>query len=239
MSPAVVRSDDVSWGYQDLLLFTFLSLVAVLVSQLAMRLLAGLLHVETKSALILIPSQLLLYAGIFAVLFALIKLQYGREFWPSLAWTDSSVAPAAAFLMGLACAFAVQIVGVLLHTPDVDTPIKKLLSGKAAILEFGILATTIGPLCEELVFRGFIQPVFVRSLGRAAGIVITATLFGALHLAQNAFVWQLGLLIALAGVAFGAMREWTGSTRASTWMHAGFNSTVFLYLFQAPKLPHL
>jgi len=182
MSPAVVRSDDVSWGYQDLLLFTFLSLVAVLVSQLAMRLLAGLLHVEPKSALILIPSQLLLYAGIFAVLFALIKLQYGREFWPSLAWTDSSVAPAAAFLMGLACAFAVQIVGVLLHTPD---------------------------------------------------------LFGALHLAQNAFVWQLGLLIALAGVAFGAMREWTGSTRASTWMHAGFNSTVFLYLFQAPKLPHL
>jgi membrane protease YdiL (CAAX protease family) len=239
MSPVLLSTDEVSWGYQDLLIFTFLSMLAVLISQIVMRALAGLLHVEAKSALILIPSQLLLYAGIFAVLFALIKLQYGRDFWTSLAWTNSRVAPGAAFLLGLACAFAVQIIGVLLHTPDVDTPIKKLLSSKAAILEFGILATTIGPLCEELVFRGFIQPVFIRSLGRAAGIVLTASLFGALHLAQNAFVWQFGLLISLAGVAFGVMRDWTGSTRASTWMHAGFNSTVFLYLFQAPKLPHI
>ena len=109
---------------------------------------------------------------------------------------------------------------------------KRLFSNRLTIIEFGIVAVTIGPVCEELVFRGFIQPVLVRSTGRIAGILITAVAFGALHLAQNSFVWQLGVLIAAAGVAFGWMREITGSTKASTWMHAGFNSTIFLTLFK-------
>lgn len=238
MTPEPLHESEVSWGYQDLLLFTFLGLMSVLASQVLMHLIAGAFHADAKSGAVLIPSQLLLYACLFLILFALIKLQYGRGFWSSLAWRDSLIAPIPAFLLGLITSFAIQLVGLLLHTPDADTPIKKLLSNRTGVLEFGILAVTIGPLCEELVFRGFIQPVLVRSTGRVIGILVTASLFGALHLAQNSFIWQMGVLITLAGIAFGWMRQWTGSTKASTWMHAGFNSTVFLYFLQNPKLPH-
>jgi len=237
-TPEVVAADPISWGYQDLLVFTFLSLLSILFSQLLMHLLTSALHLDPKSGAVLIPSQLLLYACLFTILFALIKLQYGREFWHSLRWRNSQIAPGAAFLLGFASSYAIQLVGLLLHTPNAETPIKKLLSSRAGVLEFGILAVTLGPLCEELVFRGFIQPVLVRSVGPTLGILVTASLFGALHLAQNSFIWQMGLLITLAGLAFGWMCQLTGSTKASTWMHAGFNSTVFVYLLQNPKLPH-
>ncbi len=241
MSPELLPEapiDPISWGYQDLLLFLFLSLMSILSTQLLMHLVAGPLHLDPKGAAVLIPSQLLLYACLFLILFALIKLQYGRGFWTSLHWQNSQVAPGAAFLLGLASSYAIQLVGFVLHTPNVETPIKKLLSSRAGVLEFGILAVTLGPLCEELVFRGFVQPVLVRSVGPFFGILVTASLFGALHLAQNAFIWQMGVLITLAGLGFGWMRQLTGSTKASTWMHAGFNSTVFVYLLQNPKLPH-
>ena len=224
--------NDVSWGYQDLLLFVFLSMISILGCQLLIGLLATTFHLGPKDARILLPSQLLLYVCVLTVLFALVKLQYGRAFWTSLAWRDSQVGPGAAFLVGLVFALAAQLIGVLLHTPDIDSPIKRLLSSPLTIIEFGVLAVTLGPVCEELVFRGFIQPVLVRSAGRITGILMTAIVFGALHLAQNSFVWQLGLIIAIAGVAFGWMRELTGSTKASTWMHAGFNSTIFLTLLK-------
>ncbi len=223
--------NQVSWGYQDLLIFVFLSLIAVIGCQLFISVLAHVLHADSKSAAVLLPSQVLLYICLFAVLFAIIKLQYGRFFWESLGWKQASVGPGAAFLIGLALAFAVAILAKFLHLPDTDTPIKKLLSNRSTMVWFAILGTTLGPLCEELVFRGFIQPVLVRSLGSAVGIILTASFFGVLHLAQNAFLWQAGLLIAVAGIAFGWMRELTGSTKASTWMHAGYNSTFFLTLF--------
>lgn len=223
--------NDVSWGYQDLLIFVFLSLISILGCQVLMTVAARVFHADPKSGAVLFPLQLLLYACLLTVLFALIKLQYGRRFWPALAWSDSQVGPGAAFLIGLAFAFAIGITAKLLHLPDADTPIKRLLSHRGTMLQFAILGTTLGPLCEELVFRGFIQPVLVRSVGNVIGILITASIFGLLHLAQNAFIWQAGLLIAAAGIAFGWMRELTGSTKASTWMHAGYNSTFFLSLF--------
>jgi membrane protease YdiL (CAAX protease family) len=42
-------------------------------------------------------------------------------------------------------------------------------------------------------------------------------------------------LFALAGAAFGWMRHATGSTRASTIMHASYNTLGFLALFAQRK----
>ena len=231
MTPELHAENNVSWGYQDLLLFTFLSMLSILGCQVLVGVLARALHLDSKNGAVILPSQLLLYACLMLVLFVLIKLQYGRGFWNSLAWKPGPVGLGAAFLLGLAFAFTIAVAALLLHLPDTDTPIKKLLSHRGTALQFAIVGITIGPLCEELVFRGFIQPVLVRSLGRALGILITACIFGALHLAQNSFLWQSGVLITAAGIAFGCMREFTGSTKASTWMHAGYNSTFFFTLF--------
>ena len=70
----------------------------------------------------------------------------------------------------------------------------------------------MAPVCEELMFRGFLQPLLVRSLGAAAGILATALPFGLLHFQEYGNSWRHVLLISLSGVAFGWMRHATGST---------------------------
>jgi len=56
---------------------------------------------------------------------------------------------------------------------------------------------------EELIFRGFLQPLLVRSLGAPAGILATALPFGLLHFQEYGNSWRHVLLISLSGVAFG------------------------------------
>jgi membrane protease YdiL (CAAX protease family) len=139
---------------------------------------------------------------------------------------------AGAFLFaGVLLAFFVGLTATILRTPDTDTPLKHLLSNRGMAIQLAFIGTTIGPFCEELVFRGFLQPLLVSSMGRWAGILVTAFVFGVLHLAQNAFIWQSGLLIMIAGVAFGWIRQWTGSTKASTWTHMAYNSLFFFAFF--------
>jgi membrane protease YdiL (CAAX protease family) len=65
-------------------------------------------------------------------------------------------------------------------------------------------------------------------MGVFPGILVTSLLFGALHLSQNAGMWQSGVIITLAGFAFGTVRHVSGSTKASSLMHIGYNSLPFI-----------
>jgi len=80
--------------------------------------------------------------------------------------------------------------------------------------------------------------VLVRSFGAVAGVVLAAIPFGLLHLSQYGGSWRHGLLITMAGVGFGWMRQVSGSTRAAAIMHAAYNFIFFAALFaQRGKLP--
>ena len=95
----------------------------------------------------------------------------------------------------------------------------------------------MAPVCEELVFRGFLQPVLVRSLGAVAGILATAVPFGLLHFSEYGNSWRHVLLISLSGVAFGWVRQVTGSTKAAAGMHSAYNAFQFVLLIMAKNLP--
>jgi membrane protease YdiL (CAAX protease family) len=116
---------------------------------------------------------------------------------------------------------------------------KELLNDPTSLIVVAIFGVTVGPLCEELAFRGFMQPLFVRSLGAAPGILLSGLAFGLLHLPQYGFSWQHGILITLAGSAFAWMRRLSGSTAASTIMHSAYNLTLFLGFYAGgSKIPH-
>ncbi len=232
MSPEPELSTEPSWNYNDLLVFVFLAMLSIGVAQLITYLAVGALHLsKADKPLALMPAQVVLYVFLFIALFGILKLQYGRPVLESLAWVDFRFSPFIPLALGFFLAFANGFAGRLLHTPELDTPILHLFDRRITAIEFGLIGTTIGPLCEELVFRGFMQPLFVRTLGPVVGILITAALFGSLHLAQNQFTWQSGVLITAAGAAFGWMRYISNSTRASTLMHSAYNFTYFLAAF--------
>ena len=77
-----------------------------------------------------------------------------------------------------------------------------------------------------------ITPSFaIASMGVVAGILLAAIPFGLLHFSEYGNSWRHAVLISGAGVAFGWMRHRTGSTKASTLMHAAYNVLFFAALW--------
>ncbi|GEM_PF-750776 len=78
-----------------------------------------------------------------------------------------------------------------------------------------VMAVLLAPLFEELLFRGLVQRVFVTKGGRVRGVVATAVLFGAMHVAEPLSVPPLIVL----GLAAGWLRETTGSLWPAVLLH--------------------
>ena len=83
------------------------------------------------------------------------------------------------------------------------------------VLGFAVL---FGPACEEVIFRGYIYPVFKRYAGMWPGMIASAALFAFIH-ANLASLPALFLLAVCLTIAY----EITGSLAVPYVMHATFN----------------
>jgi uncharacterized protein len=85
---------------------------------------------------------------------------------------------------------------------------------------------------EELFFRGWLQNLLERRMGRTPALVVTAILFGLAHFNKRAvhFNWRYVLMAAIAGVFYG--RAWREQRRvgASAVTHATVDSVWSLFL---------
>jgi uncharacterized protein len=96
-------------------------------------------------------------------------------------------------------------------------------------LVFLLIAGTVGPLVEELVFRGFLYRAWKRQWGWPASTVATSVAFG---LAHGAFLPQL-----FASIVFICVMRRTGSLWSSIAVHATFNMLVWYPLLGQFLLP--
>ena len=222
------------WSYTDALMFIGLALPSMLLSIAVVRGAMRLLHIrEVPKTWELIPEQAILYALLLGVLAAIFRLQYDRPFWRPLGWVPYTLPALQPAVLGMLTAILVNLVGVLIRVPNTENPMTELLKDRTSIIMIAAFGVTIGPLVEELLFRGFLQPLLVRSLGVPAGILATSIPFGLLHYQQYGNSWRHVVVIMLAGSAFGCMRQATKSTKASTLMHAAYNGLFFVALFAA------
>lgn len=216
MTPAQTREIPF-WGWQDIAVFA-----GLLVPSLIVAAAAALLSVWASNSVLY-----LLLLGAIAMLF---RTRYDAPFWPSLGWTVPRQGALACLLAGPLVAMTVGGLGALLRTPLKEMPLEKLIHGPFAIYFFGLFSVILGPVFEELVFRGFLMPVAVRSFGVWPGIIIAALPFALLHGPEYAWTWQYVLLIGFAGSVFGAVRHYLRSTLASALMHSTYNLTFFVAL---------
>ena len=96
------------------------------------------------------------------------------------------------------------------------------------------LVTIIGPIAEELFFRGFAYPVFRKRIGVRNAILLISAVFAMLHMNIVSFfpILALGILLAY-------LYEKTGSIIPSITVHIIHNSAVifFVYLYKMIALP--
>jgi membrane protease YdiL (CAAX protease family) len=220
------------WGYSDLFLFAGLTIPAMLMGWAIVKgiMLLARFHPAVRVAELL-PEQFAGYVILFGALALIFRVEYDRPFWSSLGWRRFRAPALWVVSAGLATAFAVALVSGVIRTPTAPNPMTELMRGRTAVILLAIFGITAGPVCEELAFRGFLQPLLVRSLGAAPGIIAAAIPFGLLHYQEYGNSWQHVLLISGAGAAFGWVRHATGSTKASALMHAAYNALFFFALF--------
>ncbi len=225
----LAEPDRPFWGYAELLLATALFLVSTIVGFAGMRALAGYWHFDPELGLPLLAVEFSGYAVVFLVLKGLFA-RYRCPLFESLGWVDHGFKPAHLILLGLLLAMFVIVLGNLLRLPNVETPFDKLLNDRSSRVAISVFGVTLGPIIEELLFRGFLQPVLVDSFGVLPGILATSVVFGGMHLMQNANLWQSGVLIALVGFVLGVVRHVSGSTKASAITHMAYNALPFVVM---------
>lgn len=223
----LAEPDRPFWGYAELLVATAVFVAATIMGFAAMRALAAALHFDPELGVPLLVVQFLAYALVFVVLKALFA-RYGQPLFASLGWVDYPFRTRHLVVLGIVLAVVVVVLGALLRLPNVETPFDKLLNDLPSRIAISVFGTTLGPIIEELLFRGFLQPVLVDSFGVLPGILATSLVFGAMHLMQNANLWQSGVLITLVGFVLGVVRHVSGSTRASAITHVSYNALPFL-----------
>ena len=226
------------WGYGDLVLLIGMALPSFLFTALLVRGVPLVLALHATPRVVeLLAAQFLFYLVLSAFLLLLFRVRYDKPFWRSLAWTPSRIPLMWIVIAGFVTAFLVVMASSLIHTPETPNPMTELMEGRSSMILMAIFGVTLGPLFEELGFRGFLQPLLVRSFGVAPGILLAAIPFGLLHWQEYGNSWRHVVVIAAAGAAFGWMRHVTGSTRAAVIMHASYNGLFFLALLRK-ELPH-
>lgn len=218
------------WGYDDLALFLGAALPSLAISAGAVRLGKRLAPpVFSSDGFTQLIFQGIFYLLMLGVLRVILGWKYDAPFWRSLGCSFDFPNAWLFLLLGPALSVGVASLAVLLRPPATESPIEGLLVDRRVL----ILVVLLGPIVEELVFRGFLYPLLARSMGPWIAIIATAIPFALLHGAQNEWTWQLLVPIGLAGVVFGIIRHVTRSTVAAMLTHIGYNSTaVLLYFFQ-------
>lgn len=129
-------------------------------------------------------------------------------------------------------ALVAYLVLTSIYTVLVDPPSEQLPSGLEdadkdvlVALATGMLLILVAPFAEELFFRGFLYQAFRNSFGVLPGALLSAAIFGAIHLEFFKLV-QLAIL----GVILALLFEKTGSLWSPIILHAVNNTLAYIYL---------
>jgi membrane protease YdiL (CAAX protease family) len=147
---------------------------------------------------------------------------------------------------GIPLGFAAQLAAGLILVPLVE--VLNLSDAPQAVSEIagGTLDTPgrvllfisfviVGPLGEEVVFRGVFLAWLSRRMGPFAAVVVSAAAFGLIHWEGPATVAPvIGLFLIGLVLGYAAVRH--GNLSMALWIHAGVNLLAFLVLIYEDRL---
>lgn len=230
--PAPRAGENPVWSGWDVLLIAALTLATIFLIQLIL-ILVGLrfvyrhenwVDVAQKPVLALL-SELLAYGVVAVYMILLVEGKYHTRFWAAIRWNwpglaGLSLAGVGVLMLGL------DFLGRFLPMPK-TTPFDQFFDRPLDAYLTVAFAITLGPLMEELFFRGFLYPVVARRLGAFWGILLTALPFGLMHYLQYRS-WSAVLIIILVGVVLTTVRALTKSVASSFLAHVGYNGTLMV-----------
>lgn len=186
-----------------------------------------------------VPMQIVYYALLLGVLYALVRVRRQLPFWSSLRVRLLPVAQLSQGLVaGVLLALLVNLLNVVFPPPE-PLAFDRLFSSRAAALLVISASLLMAPLVEEIIFRGYIYTVLERAWGMTAAVLVSGLLFGSIHFAQLWPAFFQMFLLCLVGVVFSLARARTGTTLASIVLHFGYNAAISALFIVSPTFRSL
>ena len=211
-APAPKSAESPVWTGWDVLQIAFLTIVTLIFLQLVL----------------ILSANRFVYSGVKGgeLTQALVEGKYHVGFWQAIRWKWPGGAAVKRLGLGVMMV-GLDLLGRFLPMPR-SVPFDQFFARPTDAYLTTAFAVTLGPLMEELFFRGFLYPVLARRMGVVLGVIFTALPFGLLHLVQYGYAWGAVLVIFLVGVVLTAIRAVTGSVAASFLAHVGYNATLMM-----------
>lgn len=178
---------------------------------------------------VVISIGFLIFMSVIAVI--IMARRAGPVQWLGLRWKEWPwvllIAPATvvgmwvffALLQGLGYSELMERLGV----EKVQETVTVFQSAKdpAMLILMAFAAVVVAPICEEVVFRGYLYPAAKRFAGPWVAAVCTALMFSAAHGSMSAL-----LPLFVFGLVLVALYEFTGSIWAPVAVHFVFNAAT-------------
>lgn len=117
--------------------------------------------------------------------------------------------------------------------PLVNVFLEEEVRGKPLILYSIFLATVIGPVFEEIFFRGFCYTILKNRFGITAAMIVSSAFFALIH--ENSFAfWPIFVL----GLILCWVYEKRSSLLAPMALHITHNAIFIYYFFIAKQIVH-
>ena len=221
------------WNGWDVLQIAGLAVLSVFVLQVVLLFGAkqfvyphSPLRVLAQKPILAILAQLLAYIVVAIFMMLLIEGKYHVRFWQAIRWNWPG--NKTFILLGVGVlTVSLDLLSHFLPMPK-STPFEQFFARPTDAYLVSIFAVTLGPLMEELFFRGLLYPVLARRMGTVWAVILTALPFGLIHSVQYGNAWSAVLVIFLVGVVLTTLRAVTKSVAASFLVHVGYNGTLMI-----------
>jgi membrane protease YdiL (CAAX protease family) len=108
------------------------------------------------------------------------------------------------------------------------------LAGWRGVAAIGAVCC-VGPLIEEVVFRGYLQTGLRGLIGTFGAVALTGLVFGFVHVSAG---WHVLLPLSMIGWLLGWLRERSGGLLAPIVVHALHNSLTVGLVIASPEILH-
>ena len=235
-----ILPENPAWSGWDVLRLALLSLVLMIaflvaVTFVSKRLLFPQLKYMTVMTFPLVNfiAQVCAYGVLFAVMVSTATKHGSMRFGPAIRWNWPKRGMGWLILTGVLTLIALQGLARLLPWPK-KSPFDEFFKRPIDAYAIAFLAITLGPLIEELFFRGFLYPVLARRLGLILGVFLTAIPFALIHFFEYG-AWGPVLVIFLVGVVLTVVRARQNSVASSFIVHAVYNGVQMGLAFVATR----
>jgi membrane protease YdiL (CAAX protease family) len=226
MDATTPEQDSFRWGRRDLIAFaTFFIATVVFLPFIAFLILRAfqpnlqMKNFSTSQKIVIQAAMDLLW---IAFIFFLAKGLHGQPILRTLRVVRTPV--------GLIVRFAIAgvLLGLLIALLSMFLPVssRSVVEGAASLTLVVLFGGILGPILEEIVFRGFVFKVVEDAYDASLAVPVTTLLFAGLHLSQLGGSWAAFIVILILGYLLTVVRQRTGSLIPSIIMHTAYNSTI-------------